>query len=141
MERTFHMLLYRAFHAQRNYLRPYLEEIGLGSGQPKILSYLSAQGPCHQKELAEYFEIDPAAVCRMLDSLEKGGFISRRTDAANRRADLIKLTAKGLRATQAWQKHCAEIEQVMLSGFSDEEKKQFSSYLARAYQNMKPNNP
>ena len=77
----------------------------------------------------------------MLDSLEKGGVISRRTDAANRRADLIKLTAKGLRATQAWQKHCAEIEQVMLSGFSDEEKKQFSSYLARAYQNMKPNNP
>ena len=32
MERTFHMLLYRAFHAQRTYLWPSLNELGLGSG-------------------------------------------------------------------------------------------------------------
>ena len=31
MERTFHMLLYRAFHAQRNALRPVLGELGLGA--------------------------------------------------------------------------------------------------------------
>ena len=36
MEKTFHMLLYRAFHAQRSYLRPYLRELGLGTGQPKL---------------------------------------------------------------------------------------------------------
>lgn len=40
MERTFHMLLYRAFHAQRNFLRPSLGELGLGPGQPKLLNYL-----------------------------------------------------------------------------------------------------
>ena len=39
MERTFHMLLYRAFHAQRNYLRPCLGEAGLEVGQPKLLEY------------------------------------------------------------------------------------------------------
>lgn len=42
MERTFHMLLYRAFHAQRNFLRPSLGELGLGPGQPKLLNYLMA---------------------------------------------------------------------------------------------------
>ena len=65
MERTFHMLLYRAFHAQRNFLRPSLGELGLGPGQPKLLNYLMNRGPCRQRELADYFEIDPAAVCRM----------------------------------------------------------------------------
>lgn len=32
MERTFHMLLYRAFHAQRNYLRPCFGELAWGRG-------------------------------------------------------------------------------------------------------------
>ena len=62
MERTFHMLLYRAFHAQRHYLRPCLGEIGLEVGQPKLLTYLAGHEPCRQRELAEYFEVDSAAV-------------------------------------------------------------------------------
>ena len=37
MEQTFHMLLYRAFHAQRGALRPALGELGLGGGQPQLL--------------------------------------------------------------------------------------------------------
>ena len=64
MERTFHMLLYRAFHAQRSYLRPCLGEIGLVVGQPKLITYLACHGPCGQRELAEYFEVDSAAVSR-----------------------------------------------------------------------------
>ena len=65
------------FHAQRGALRPCLAEVGLGTGQPKLLGYLSQNGPSRQRQLADYFEIDPAAVCRMLDSLEKGGFVTR----------------------------------------------------------------
>lgn len=45
MEKTFHMLLYRAAHAERNYLRPYLAAIGLEVGQPKILGYLEPTAP------------------------------------------------------------------------------------------------
>ena len=92
MERTFHMLLYRAFHAQRNFLRPSLGELGLGPGQPKLLNYLMNRGPCRQRELADYFEIDPAAVCRMLDCLQKSGFVTRRADGQSRRRDVVELT-------------------------------------------------
>ena len=42
MESSLHILLYRAFHAQRNYLRPSLQALGLGTGQPKLLAYLEA---------------------------------------------------------------------------------------------------
>ena len=137
MERTFHMLLYRAFHAQRNYLHSCLGQIGLGSGQPKLLTYLSVHGPCHQKELADYFDVDPANVSRMLDSLEKGGFILRQADGANRRSDLIALTEQGRRAQQAWQGYCAALEERMLDGFSPEERAQFAQYLSRAYRNLR----
>lgn len=140
MERTFHMLLYRAFHAQRNYLRPYLGEIGLGTEQPKLLSYLVANGPCQQRELAEYFEIDRAAVSRMLDSLEKGGFITHEADVNNRRADIVELTEKGRRANEAWETYCHTIELKMLKGFTQKEQEQFADYLFRAYQNLRAKN-
>ena len=136
MENTFHMLLYRAFHAQRNYLRPFLDDIGLGSGQPKLIAYLAEKGPCHQRQLADYFEVDPAAICRMLDSLEKGGFIVRQVDRSNRRAGLVGLTDKGILANQMWQNHCRDMEQVLLNGFSSLEKEQFAQYLTRAYHNF-----
>ena len=123
MERTFHMLLYRAFHAQRNFLRPSLGELGLGPGQPKLLNYLMNRGPCRQRELADYFEIDPAAVCRMLDCLQKSGFVTRRADGQSRRRD--------------WQRRCRVMEEAMLSGFNPEERRQFADYLSRAYRNLR----
>ena len=137
MERTFHMLLYRAFHAQRAALRPNLAKLGLGAGQPKILGYLSRNGASSQRQLADFYDVDPATVCRMLDSLQKGGFVSRRPDQADRRRDLIELTPAGQEAYGQWQACCREMEEQMLAGFSQQERDLFSSFLSRAYQNLK----
>lgn len=137
MEQTFHMLLYRAFHAQRGALRPALGELGLGAGQPKLLGYLRRNGPCGQRELASYCEIDPAAVCRMLDSLQKGGFVTRRADEQDKRRDLVTLTPAGEKAYGDWQGWCRDMEDRMLTGFSPEEREQFADYLVRAYRNLK----
>lgn len=137
MEKMFHMLVYQAFHAQRNYLRGYLGELGLGTGQPKLLGYLVKNGPSCQRAIADYFEIDPAAVSRMLDSLCKNGFVTRRVNEGNRRADVLELTEKGREAHIRWKEKCAQAEQVMLRGFSDSEREQFAEFLSRAYQNFK----
>lgn len=137
MKPTFHLLIYRVFHAQRNYLRPQLGEIGLEVGQPKLLAYLSEHMPCRQREFADYFEIDGAAVSRMIDTLEKGGFVTRTTDAESRRSNLIELTEKGRMAHQQWVAHCASLEQQMLYDFDESEREQFAAYLARAYQNLR----
>ena len=137
MERTFHMLLYRAFHAQRNFLRPSLGELGLGPGQPKLLNYLMNRGPCRQRELADYFEIDPAAVCRMLDCLQKSGFVTRRADGRSRRRGVVELTEAGRQINLDWQRRCRVMEEAMLSGFNPEERRQFADYLSRAYRNLR----
>lgn len=137
MERTFHMLLYRVTHAQRNFLRPYVGEIGLGTGQPKLVAYLSEHSSCSQRELADYFEIDPAAVSRMLDSMSKAGFVTCRADERNRRSDVVTLTEKGRAANETWQAHCRDMENIMLQGFTEQERAAFSQYLSRAYHNFK----
>ena len=137
MEHSLHILLYRAFHAQRAALRPCLAELGLGAGQPKLLGYLSRNGASSQRQIADYFEIDPAAVCRMLDSLQKNGFITRRTDSRDKRCDLIGLTPAGSSVYEAWQARCREMEGRMLSGFSPEEREEFAAFLRRAYCNLR----
>lgn len=137
MEQTFHLLLYRAFHAQRSFLRPKGAALGLGTGQPKLIAYLDQHGCCSQKCLADYFEIDPAAVCRMLDSLEKGGFIRRTADRCDRRTGVVELTDKGKAAARSWEGCCDELEQRMLEGFSAEEQKKFAEYLTRAHHNLR----
>ncbi len=137
MKPTFHLLIYRVFHTQRNYLRPLLGQIGLEVGQPKLLAYLSEHMPCRQRELADFFEIDGAAVSRMIDALEKGGFVTRTTDAESRRSNLIELTENGRMAHQQWVAHCASLEQQMLYDFDESEREQFAAYLARAYQNLR----
>ncbi|MGO5115685.1 MarR family winged helix-turn-helix transcriptional regulator [Candidatus Avoscillospira sp. LCP25S3_F1] len=137
MERSFHMLLYRAFHAQRSYLGRHLAEIGLGAGQPKLLTYLVRNGPCTQKTLAEYFEIDPSAVCRMLDALERNGLIVRSAAKHDRRSGLIELTDAGRAAQSAWEVRCQELEAQMLRGFTEAEQEQFSRFLNRAYRNLR----
>ena len=112
--------------------------LGLGTGQPKLMDYLSRYGPRSQKQLADYFEIDPSAVCRMLDALEKGGFVTRSVDQNDRRTGVVSLTEKGSRAATAWQQAADTVEQQMLAGFTEKEKTQFAEYFRRAYRNLKP---
>lgn len=138
MERQFYMLLYRTYHAQRCVVRPKGAALGLGTGQPKLIDYLFRCGPCSQKQLAEYFEIDPAAVCRMLDALEKGGFVTRGVDRNDRRTGTVCLTEKGKCTAEAWQQAAEEVEQQMLAGFTPEEQQQFAEYFRRVYRNLRP---
>ena len=67
MQYAIHTLLSRTAHAQENFLRPHLKKLGLSPGQPKVLRSLAFLGACTQKKLAEYCDVDPSAICRMLD--------------------------------------------------------------------------
>ena len=136
MEYPVHTLLARTAHAARNYLRPYLSRLGLSYGQPKLLRCLSTLGACSQRQLADACEVDPSAICRMLDSMERDGLLTRRPDPGDRRTGVVSLTDRGREAFRQWEEQCAELENQMLEGFTEEERKALSDLLARAYRNM-----
>ncbi|WP_204831146.1 MarR family winged helix-turn-helix transcriptional regulator [Olsenella uli] len=131
----FHMRLMRAFHAQRTYLRPRVDGLGLGPGQPKMLVYLAVHGPSSQREVADFFECDPGAVSRMFDSLERAGFVTS-APGRDRRTKMLALTERGQAASDAWDAICAQEEGVMLAGFSQEERAAFAGLLARVRANL-----
>ena len=128
MRYAIHTLLARTAHAQRNYLRPYLKEMGLSPGQPKVLRYLSELGHSSQRELADCCDVDPSAICRMLDSLERGGFVTRSPSPNDRRSGQVELTQQGRDALDAWEGRCKVIEEQMLQGFSPEERAQLRDF-------------
>lgn len=130
-----HMLLFRAYHAQTNYLRPRMAKAGLGPGQPKLLSYLAVHGPSAQCAIAKAFEVDGATVSRMLESLQKGGFVtvSRGADGRTREA---ALTEKGHGALSVWEHACDEEEEAMLEGIGEEERAVLASCLERMHENL-----
>lgn len=131
-----HMRLAFAFHAQRRCLRRTGKALGLGSGQPRLLVYLAVHGPCNQRKLAVYFEVDPAAVCRMLDALERAGFV-RAVSSKDRRARIVAITQRGLDAVAEWDRACASVDEAMLVGFTASEREQFESLLRRAHENLR----
>ena len=130
-----HMLLYRALHAQRSCLRTAIADLGLAFGQPKYLSYLAANGSATQRELAEYFLVDPAAVSRALESLEREGFLTTEP-AEDRRTKKMSLTPRGLEVATTWDYCCDEIDEAMLKGFTSDERKIYASLLTRARKNL-----
>ena len=132
----FHMRLMRAFHAQRTYLRPKVDELGLGPGQPKLLVYLAIHGPCGQRELADYFETDPAAICRMTDALVRAGFATS-MPGRDRRTRMLAVTGRGRMAAEAWERDCTSEEETMLAGFTPEERAAFADYLTRVRANLR----
>lgn len=136
MEYAIHTLLNRTVHRMQNALRPRLAELGLSPGQPKVLRCLVTRGPCSQRMLADYCEVDPSAICRVLDSLERAGYLRRQPSKSDRRTDEIAITEKGRAAFAAAERSFAASEARQLQGFTPEERAQLQQMLARMYRNL-----
>ena len=136
MKTPFHLVLYKAYSAQRSNIRPYMATIGLSPGQPKILSTLLMRGPCLQKELAEACAIEPATVSKLLNNMEAEGMIERHIVAGNKRAVEIRITEKGEALKRHFMQHCDQMESAALAGFTDKEAQLFADFLCRMYRNL-----
>ena len=130
-----HMSISRAFHLMKASTRTVARSLGLGPGQPRVLSYIAVHGVSTQREIAEFFLIDPSAVSRMLDQLEKNGYLVP-VQGRDRRARALDITDKGRDAMRVWDRECLRVDELMLAGFTDDERKQLRSLLDRARANM-----
>ena len=59
--------------------------LGLTRAQWRVLKLVGQEERLSQKDLAERLEMDPIAVGRTVDRLQKSGFIERRADPGDRR--------------------------------------------------------
>ena len=130
--------------AHRKMIERWATDAGMHRSQHRMLMYLSKQ-ECSpsQKELAERFEISPAAVAVTLKKLEADGYIERakRTEIADSRYNEIRITEQGRQATLQSRKYFQHVDAEAFRDFSDEELELFTSLLSRMQQNLRDITP
>jgi DNA-binding MarR family transcriptional regulator len=72
-----------------------LDVIGIYRGQPPVLYVLHEREGLTQSELAARLEVAPATVTKMLQRLERAGFVQRQTDSEDQRVSRVYLTDAG----------------------------------------------
>lgn len=136
MKTEFHFLLFKSFHAQRNHIRKDMCTYGLSPGQPKVLRYVYAHNNCMLKDIATSCDVEPATVSKILNTMEEKGMIKRMVVKGNKRAMSVSISEQGKQAFLKWVKHCDEVQDISLHGFSSDEIAKFEEFLCRMYFNL-----
>ena len=69
--------------------------------------------------------------------MEKGGLIKRKSRVGDKRYMCVYLTEIGRENSKISVETLSELEKIALSGFSEEERKRFVSFLERVNSNLK----
>jgi DNA-binding MarR family transcriptional regulator len=92
-----------------------------------------------QQNLADLLKTDKAAIVRILNYLEKKGFVERLPHPTDQRSYQLRLARKAKKHFASIQEGIQGINEQATLGFSEQEKQQFFSLLAKMYQNLAPN--
>lgn len=124
-----HRLLRREFEARA-------AEYGLSSSQWRLLFRLSKEEGATQAKLAEFLEIEPISVSRLLDRMEQAGWIERRQDPTDRRVRLIHPTDKARDAFDPIRTMTLGIIDDALAGLTHEQRQATTDGLRRIIANL-----
>lgn len=110
---------------------------GLTTLQFTTLSVLSRHGaPLSASQLARRALMTPQSMSEVIHALEAKGLIKRNPHPNHRRTLPATLTAKGRRVLAACEADVADFEEIMLQGFSGEEREAFLEMIKAAVRNL-----
>ncbi|MFT4008001.1 MAG: MarR family transcriptional regulator [Lacrimispora sp.] len=89
-----------------------------------------------RRYLSEAMQISGPSVTSLLNSLEKNGFIVRRSGNEDGRTILIELSQKATGLLNEMSGILTAITEELLAGFSEEEKMVYLMFLKRTYDNL-----
>lgn len=106
----------------RNMLESRLRDFGFTRAKWATLSaiVLSGEGK-NQNELAKQLGIEGPTLVRLLDSLEEGGYVSRRPSPSDRRAKQIIATSAGRTSAEILLRETKKVRATYLHGMADAE--------------------
>jgi DNA-binding MarR family transcriptional regulator len=109
----------------------------LSADQFRVLTVLWADDGQSQQCIADLLGRDRSAMTRMVDTLEKKGFVERRACPVDARVKHIYLSKKGKQIQQKASQAASGAVCEALRGFSEDEKRIFASMLGRVFENLK----
>ncbi|KJS21570.1 MAG: hypothetical protein VR72_10080 [Clostridiaceae bacterium BRH_c20a] len=119
------------YRTGQSYLDKELKAYNLGSGQGMFLAVLLHQDGISQENLSALLQIDKGTTARAIKKLEKEGYIIRRADPNDRRANIIRVTEKSLTIKPVLKRVVENWTDMLTKDFSKEEKEQVVRLLKR----------
>jgi DNA-binding MarR family transcriptional regulator len=112
-------------------------QYGLTTLQFTTMSVLNRHGaPLSTSQLARRALMTPQSMSEVIHALERKGFIKRNPHPNHRRTLPATLTAKGRRVLASCEAAVAEFEDLMLEGFTEEERAEFLEMVKAAVRNL-----
>jgi DNA-binding MarR family transcriptional regulator len=106
-------------------------EVDLDRSAYGIMCRLADEGPQRLGSLAQAFGLDPSTITRQVQALESTGLAQRSTDAADRRASILDLSAEGREVLGRTRDHRRARLEAALSDWSAPEKDEFGRLLEK----------
>ena len=112
------------------------EALGLYRGQPRMLRVLWDQEGLTHTELSRQLQVQPATITKMLQRMEKAGFVVRRHDPDDQRVSRVYLTQAGRAVRDDVQQVWRRLEEEAFAGFTEEESVQLRQFFLRIRANL-----
>jgi DNA-binding MarR family transcriptional regulator len=134
-------LFFRLWRASHTRIAAALESIGLTPALFGVLNVLGARDGAIQQGIALSMEIDPSTMVSLIDELESAGLAKRRPHPVDRRAREVAITPKGRRHLERARRMATQVEDEVLRGLTDAERRQLLTLLRRALSSVPPQSP
>ena len=96
-----------------------------------VLAALEEYGPLSQADIGRTLGLDRNDVNGVMTRLEEGRFVARRPDPTNRRRNIVRTTAAGQRHLQQLQAHADSVQDELLVGLTNAERRQLHQLLEK----------
>jgi DNA-binding MarR family transcriptional regulator len=135
-EETLDFILANICHLHHMRARQIFQAVGLHRGQPPVLMELWKQEGLTQTELAEHIQITPATLTKMLQRMEKAGFILRKPDTVDQRIMRVYLTEAGRTVQGRVEGMLQELEAETFAGLVQGDLESLRGMLIRVRRNL-----
>ena len=113
-----------------------LSPLGLALSAWYPLAVLRLVDGMSQRELGNRLDLKDAAIGKAIDVMERSNLVQRKADKADRRKALVCLTEAGRKLAEQVAEKRREFLGVLVSGFSEDEVRQFNTLLEHCYSNV-----
>jgi MarR family transcriptional regulator, lower aerobic nicotinate degradation pathway regulator len=107
-------------------------------GEFAVLAALEEHGPRSQADLGRLLGLDRNEVSGIVTRLEDNGGIDRQPDPADRRRNVVTLTAEGERRLAQIQRYADAAQDELLAGLDPAERRQLIALLAKVLAGHRP---
>lgn len=130
-------LLAQVCHLHYSRAHALLEAIGLYRGQPPVLKALWEQEGLTHTALAERLHVTPATITKMLQRMEKAGFVVRKPDPEDQRVSRVYLTKAGRAIQRKVRAVWERMDRETFDGFTQEERALLRRFLQQIRENLR----